>query len=84
MQNMNHFQTLFYREAIYDKSVLEELPQYHIHQHCDYRPTDEEIRAATLKCLVYHQETFFLLKTEILQFWDFGTVPNCILELRIM
>ena len=31
----SHFQTLFDREAIYDESVLEELPQYHIHQHCD-------------------------------------------------
>ena len=78
-------QTLFDREAIYDESVLEELPQYHIHQHCDNRPTDEEIRAAThklknnapgesgimpqvLKCLLYHQETFLLLKTVILQF----------------
>ena len=81
----SHFQTLFDREAIYDESVLEELSQYHIHQHCDYRPTDEEIRAATrklknnapgkssimpqvLKCLLYHQETFLLLKTVILQF----------------
>ena len=39
----SHFQTLFDREAIYDESVLEEFPQYHIHQHCDYRPIDEEI-----------------------------------------
>ena len=79
------FQTLFDREAIYDESVLEELPQYHIHQYCDYIPTDEEIRAAirklknnapgkssimphVLKCLLYHQETFLLLKTVILQF----------------
>ena len=66
----------FDREAIYDESVLEEVPQYYIHQHCDYRPTDEEVRAAArklknnalgesgimpqiLKCLPYHQETFF-------------------------
>ena len=45
----SHFQTLFDLEAIYDESVLEKLPKYHIHQHCDYRPTDEEIRAATCK-----------------------------------
>ena len=44
----SHFLTLFDREAFcYDESVLEKLPQYHIHQHCDYRPTDQEIRAAT-------------------------------------
>ena len=64
-----------------------------MHQHCDYRPTDEEIRAATcklknnasgelgifpqvLKCLLYHQETFFLSKTVISQFWDSETVPE--------
>ena len=45
----SHFQTLFDKEAIYDESVLEELPQHHIHQHCDYRPTDEEIKIATRK-----------------------------------
>ena len=45
----SHFQALFDREATYDESVLEELPQYPIHEHCDYRPTDEEIRAATRK-----------------------------------
>ena len=45
----SHLQTLFDREAIYDESVLQELPHYHIHQHCDYRPTDEEIRAASRK-----------------------------------
>ena len=39
----SHFQTLSDLEAIYDESVLEKLPKYHIHQHCDYRPTDEEI-----------------------------------------
>ena len=72
----SHFQTLFDRETIYDLSVLEEVRQYQILQHCDYRPTDEEIRAATcklkdnapgesgimpqvLKCLLYHQETFY-------------------------
>ena len=32
----SHFQTLFDLEAIYDESVLEKLPKYHIHQHCDY------------------------------------------------
>ena len=79
----SHFQTLFDRETTYDLSVLEEVRQYQIQQHCDYRPTDEEIRAATcklkdnapgesgimpqvLKCLLYHQETFLLLKTVIL------------------
>ena len=25
-----------------------------------------------LKCLLYHQQTFLLLKTVILQFWDSG------------
>ena len=42
-----HFQTLFDTEVIYDESVLEQFPQYHIH--CDYRPTDKEIRTATCK-----------------------------------
>ena len=42
-----HFQTLFDTEVIYNESVLEQFPQYHIH--CDYRPTDEEIRTATCK-----------------------------------
>ena len=45
----SQFQALFDREANYDESALEELPQYPIHQHCDYRPTDKEIRAATRK-----------------------------------
>ena len=89
----SHFQTLSDREAIYDESALEELPQYPIHQHWNYRPTDEEIRAATrklknnapgesgimpqvLKCLLYHQETFLLLKTVILQFWNSEIVPE--------
>ena len=89
----SHFQTLFDRETIYDESVQEELLQYHIHQHCDYRPTVKEIRAAThkpknnalgesgimlqvLECLLYLQETFLLLKTVILQFWDSETAPE--------
>ena len=89
----NYTSRHFDREAIYDESVLEEAPQYYIHQHCDYRPTDKEVRAATrklknnalgesgimpqvLKCLLYHQETFLLLKTVILQFWDSVTVPE--------
>ena len=89
----NYTSRHFDREAIYDESVLEEVPQYYIHQHCDYRPTDEEVGAATcklknnaqgesgimpqvLKCLLYHQETFLLLKTVILQFWDSITVPE--------
>ena len=54
--------------------------------------TDGEVRAATrklknalgesgimpqvLKCLLYHQETFLLLKTEHLQFWDSETVTE--------
>ena len=29
-----------------------------------------------LKCLLYQQETFLLLKTVILQFWDSETVPE--------
>ena len=29
-----------------------------------------------LKCLLYHEQTFLLLKTVILQFWDSGTVPE--------
>ena len=29
-----------------------------------------------LKCLLYHQETFLLLKTVILQFWNSETVPG--------
>ena len=29
-----------------------------------------------LKCLLYHQETFLLLKTVILQFWNSETVPE--------
>ena len=86
----SYFQKLFDREAIYDEFVLEELPQYHIHQHCNYRPTDEEIRAATrkfknnapgiipqvLNCLLYHEETFLLLESVILRFWDSETVPE--------
>ena len=89
----SYFQKLFDREAIYDEFVREELPQYHIHQLCNYRPTDEEIRVANrkfknnapgesgkmpqvLKCLLYRQETFLILKSVILRFWYSETVPE--------
>ena len=39
-------------------------------------PGESGIMLQVLKCLLYHQETFLLLKTVILQFWDSETVPE--------
>ena len=39
-------------------------------------PGESGIMPQVLKCLLYHQETFLLLKTVILQFWDSETVPE--------
>ena len=44
-----HFEQLFTREATFDLTVLDSLPQHDIVEGCDHIPTNDEIKEATLK-----------------------------------
>ena len=50
----SYFQKRFNRDAIYDESVLKELPQYHIHQHCiiDQLTKKSELQLVNLRTML--------------------------------
>ena len=77
----SHFQTLFDREAINDEFVLDHRPTDEKTRAATRKLKNNAlgesgIMLQVLKCLLYYQETFQLLKTVILKFWDSETVPK--------